>query len=172
MSDDLQRLHAIADAAIDAGIDVLAAAVWPKDDGTLAKAPLMLHGHLDAHHDRDLIRRQLADPYKPTSVPDEFEVVVGIVPGSAGLLVLDCDVKKGKAGEASLKALIAEHGEFVTAAWRTPSGGVNVLLRKPPAAVYGNFSPWPGIDVRADGGWVVAPGNNAAGAEWTWLGPK
>src|SRR5262249_6122974 len=35
-------------------------------------------------------------------------------------------------------------------------------------AAYGNHSPWPGIDVRADGGWVVAPGNRGRGGEWSW----
>jgi hypothetical protein len=166
----LSRLYAIADEAIAAGVDVLVAAVWVKADGTVGKAPLTLHSHLDAHGDVQRIRQELAfPPHVPTGVPEDHEVVVGAVPGSGGFVLLDCDVKAGKVGRASLEALVAEHGNFVTSAWRTPSGGANVLLRKPPGASYGNSSPWPGIDVRADGGWVVAPGNTCAGGSWAWL---
>lgn len=166
----LKRLFTIAGEAIDAGLDVLPAAVWLKDDGTLDKAPLTLDGHLNAHHDRQRIYQELADiPHKPKEVPEAYEVVVGIVPGSAGLVTLDADVKRGKRGKPALDALRVEHGDFVTSAWRSPSGGVNVLLRKPAGARYGNHSPWPGIDVRADGGWMVAPGNTCVGGEWVWL---
>lgn len=169
----LEHLASVADAAIAAGFDVLAAAVWPKDDGTLSKAPLHMHGHLDAHRDRQLIRQQLAvPPYMPPSVPREFEVVVGFVPGSGGCVVLDADVKLGKVGMVTLKALADEHGQFHTAVWRTPSGGRNVLLTKPTGATFSNTSPWQGIDVRADGGWCVAPGCCSVGGEWAWLPPS
>lgn len=165
----LQRLYVIADEAIDAGMEVLPAAVWLKDDGTLDKSPLLPHGHLQAHRDRVRIRQELADPPNvPKDVPEVFEVVVGMRPGSAGFVVLDADVKHGKVGEAALKGLVAEHGDFLSASWRTPSGGGNVLLRKPPGAAYSNVTPWPGIDVRADGGWVVAPGNTCEGGAWEW----
>jgi hypothetical protein len=166
----LERLFVIADEAIAAGMDVLPAAVWVKPDGTVGKAPLLPHGHLGAHRDRQRICQELADvPHVPTGVPENFEVVVGVRPGSGGFVLLDADIKAGKAGEASMEALRAEHGDFATAAWRTPSGGVNVLLRKPPGAAYSNHSAWDGIDVRADGGWVVAPGNICVGGRWAWL---
>ena len=151
--DHLAALFAAADAAIAADFAVLPAATWLKTDGALGKAPLLAHGHLEAHRDGQLIRRQLADPPRvPAGVPAAFEVVVGFVPGSGGHLVADCDVKAGKVGLDTLRALVAQHGDFVTSVWRSPSGGVNVLLRKPPGACYSNVSPWPGIDVRADGG--------------------
>jgi replicative DNA helicase len=166
----LEHLFAVADDDIAAGFDVLPAAVWLKDDGTLDKAPLLAHGHLQAHRDRQLIRQQLVDPpHVPKEVPKDFEVVVGFRPGSGGCGVLDCDVKHGKAGEAAYRALVAEHGEFVDSAWRSPSGGVNILFRKPLGQAYGNHSPWPGIDVRADGGWVVSPGNTCVGGTWRWV---
>lgn len=166
-----ERLFGIADDIIANDYDLLPAAVWPRDDGTLAKAPLLKHGHLDAHRDPQLIREQLIDPpHVPKLVPEEFEVVVGYIPGSGNCGVLDADVKHGSVGTRTLQQLIAEHGNFVGAAWRSASGGINVLFRKPPDAAYGNASPWAGIDVRVDNGWVVAPGNEAAGKKWEWIG--
>jgi hypothetical protein len=166
----LTRLFAVADQCINAGCEVLPVAVWVKDDTTVAKAPLLAHAHLQAHRDPRLIRQQLVSPpHVSDRVPPGFEVAVGFVPGSGGFLVLDCDVKHGKAGLESLRALQHEFGDFATAAWVTPSGGVNVLLRKPPGAEFSNHSPWEGIDVRADGGWVVAPGNRCKGGEWRWI---
>ncbi len=165
----LGLLFVTADEAIAAGFDVLPAAVWLKPDGTLGKAPLLVSGHLGAHRDRQLIKEQLIDPpHRPPSVPKGYEVVVGVVPGSGGCGVLDCDVKNGKAGQETYRALVAQYGEFVTAAWRSPSGGANVLFRKPTGASYGNHSPWPGIDVRSDGGWVVAPGCTTSWGSWRW----
>ena len=55
-SDRLSHLFAIADDIIDHGYDVMPAAVWVKPDGTVCKAPLLVRGHLQAHHDRQLIR--------------------------------------------------------------------------------------------------------------------
>ena len=165
----LGRLFVIADEAITAGFDVLPAAVWLKPDGTLGKAPLLVSGHLGAHRDRQLIREQLIDPpHKPPSVPEGSEVVVGMVPGSGGCGVLDCDAKLGKLGLESLRALVAQHGDFVGAAWRSPSRGTNVVFRKPTGASYGNHSSWPGIDVRSDNGWVVAPGCTTPWGSWVW----
>ena len=110
----LAELFAVADEAIDAGVDVIPAAVWVRPDGTVAKRPLTVHGHLEAHRDRQLIRQQLVDPpHVPSDVPAGFEVVVAVVPGSGGFVLLDCDVKSGKAGSASLQALMADHGGFV-----------------------------------------------------------
>jgi AAA domain/Bifunctional DNA primase/polymerase, N-terminal len=166
----LDRLFALADEAIDDGYDVLPAAVWLKPDGTLGKAPLLVRGHLEAHHDRQLIREQIINPHVSPKVPSEYEVVIGIVPGSAGRGLLDFDVKGGKLGRVVYEELVAEHGPFVRAAWHSPSGGRNVLFIKPPGATYSNVSPWSdrGVDVRVDSGWVVAPGNETSWGAWEW----
>jgi hypothetical protein len=167
----LEELFAVGDDAIDAGFSVLVAAVWVKDDGTLAKAPLHMRGHIEAHRDKQLIRQQLVTPpHASLRVPDEYEVVVGFVPGAGDCVVLDGDVKGGKAGRTSMVQLEKDHGHFVEAAWCSPSGGVNVLLRKPPGERYGNRTPegWDGIDVRGDAGWVVAPGCRCVGGAWEW----
>jgi hypothetical protein len=166
----LTALFALAGQCIDAEFAVLPAWVWRKPDGTLDKRPGFVHGHLEAHRDRQLIVRQLIDPpHRGPDVPDHAEVVVAFVPGSGGCGVLDCDVKNGKAGRDSFLALRSEYGDFDTAAWRSPSGGRNVLFRSPAGAAYSNRSPWTGIDVRANNGWVVAPGQSCSGGEWKWL---
>jgi hypothetical protein len=165
----LTLLFAVADEAIDAHIDVFPAAVWVRDDGTVAKSPLTRNGHLDAHQDRQRIRQELiTPPHIPSGVPDDYETVVAIVPGSGHKGVLDCDVKHGAAGHEALVALVRQYGEFYKAVWSTPSGGANILFEKPLGASYGNTSPWPGIDVRADAGWVVAPGNVCSAGAWQW----
>lgn len=165
--DRLEQLFAIADTAIEAGFDVLPAAVTRGSDGRLNKAPLLIHGHLDAHRQPQQIRQQLVSP--PVRLPEGAEMVVGFVPGSGGCGVLDCDIKDGKPGFDTLARLVDTHGPFVGSAWHSPSGGTNILFRKPRGARYGNRSPWPGIDVRADNGWVVAPGSACSGGRWTWI---
>jgi hypothetical protein len=81
-------------------------------------------------------------------------------------------MKLNKGGIRSLKALVAEHGNFVGSVWRTPSGGLNVLFHKPPDTALTNFSPWAGIDVRADNGWVVLPSNHSMHGRWEWVAPS
>jgi hypothetical protein len=166
---ELAKKFALADEIIEAGFNVLPAWAWPGPDGTLKKAPGLAHGHLDAHRDRQRSRQELANPYRPASVPPEAEVVVGFVPGSGGCGVLDCDIKNDKCGKQSYEKLRAEHGPFVGAAWKSPSGGVNILFRKPEGATYGNHSPWLSIDVRSDGGWAVSPGSNCTYGSWRWV---
>jgi len=166
----LTRLFALADQCIDAGFDVFPAAVWARDDGTVAKAPLLRNGHLGAHRDRQTIRQQLIDPpHQPSGVPDHYETVVAFVPGSGGCGCLDCDVKHGKAGKQALADLVTQYqDDWLKAVWNSPSGGANILFHKAPGKALGNTSPWPGIDVRADNGWVVAPGNVTSVGAWTW----
>lgn len=165
----LAALWRLAASIIDAGYDVLPAAIWRNTDGTVSKAPLLTNGHLGAHRDKQLIYQQLTTPpHYPKTVPQSHEVVVAFVPGSGECGVLDCDVKHGKAGQAALSDLVTQHGTFYGAVWNSPSGGANILFAKPPDTAYSNVSPWPGIDVRADNGWVVAPGNDTPLGAWTW----
>lgn len=81
---------------------------------------------------------------------------LGIATGT-GLLVLDVD---GEAGRTSLKALEAEHGGLPKGyRVRTPSGGFHAYLRVPAGVSTrtdaGRIAL--GIDLRGDGGYVVAP---------------
>lgn len=74
-----------------------------------------------------------------------------------GLLVIDLDVKGGEDGTASLLSWVAANGNLpATAVARTRSGGQHHYY-----IVEGSFKNrrgfLPGIDLRSDGGYVVAP---------------
>src|SRR5215212_1860805 len=88
---------------------------------------------------------------------------VGIVTGPlSGLLVLDVD---GERGEEKLKEL----GHPVTPMVRTPSGGLHLYFKHPGGDVRTGIRVAPELDVKAAGGYVVAPpsvGPNGRPYEW------
>lgn len=95
---------------------------------------------------------------------------VGIATGR-DLVVLDVDVKNGRNGAAALELLdlIGLPGSFRV---RTPSGGTHVYLKHDEAI--GNaveLSDYPGIDIRGEGGLVVAPGSTVGGVEYVAVAP-
>jgi putative DNA primase/helicase len=76
---------------------------------------------------------------------------------ASGIVVLDIDPRHG--GEGSLAALEAEHGPLPPT-WRflTGGGGEHILFRHPGGTVKNSAGKvGPGIDVRGDGGYIVAP---------------
>ncbi len=83
--------------------------------------------------------------------------------GACGLVVIDLDRKPGKPdGVAAFDDLLNEHDADISACpiVATPSGGYHVYFRQPEGRTLGNRTgnlP-PGIDVRGQGGFVVAPG--------------
>ena len=83
---------------------------------------------------------------------------LGIVTGEAtGIVALDIDPRHD--GDATLSRLEAEHGALPPT-WRflTGSGGEHILLRHPGGVVANSAGKvGPGIDVRGDGGYLVAP---------------
>jgi len=83
---------------------------------------------------------------------------LGIVTGEAtGIVALDIDPRHD--GDATLSRLEAEHGRLPPT-WRflTGGGGEHILLRHPGGAVANSAGKvGPGIDVRGDGGYLVAP---------------
>jgi hypothetical protein len=85
------------------------------------------------------------------------EANVGIVTGAvSGLVVLDVDPEKD--GEASLAALEATFGSLPdTLVVRTGGGGRHLYFAHPGEPVPCAVGLGPGLDVRGDGGYVVAP---------------
>jgi hypothetical protein len=85
-------------------------------------------------------------------------------------VVLDIDPPHG--GHASLAAVLAEHGSLPGGRTvRTGSGGAHIYLAHPGVKVRNNAGTklGPGIDVRGDGGYVIAPpSRHASGAVYTW----
>jgi len=85
------------------------------------------------------------------------EMNIGIVTGSvSGLAVLDVDPRHG--GEASLRQLEEVHGGLAaTAEAETGGGGRHLYLQLPPRLLRSRTGLAAGIDLRAEGGMVVAP---------------
>lgn len=86
------------------------------------------------------------------------------------LVVIDVDLKHDKNGYAVLKALRSKGDRLVeTLSVKTPSGGVHLYYSvdrekniRSGANVLGK-----GVDIRADGGFVVAPGSTVNGRKYT-----
>ncbi len=149
--------------------DVLKFALWYARRGWSVlpcrpgrKEPLSPHGCRDATTDTDTIRGWWR--CWPTAN-------VGIATGRAsGLLVLDVD---GTEGEDSLAALVADHGAMPhTVEALTPGGGRHIYFRYPsgrPVRCATRLGGWPGLDVRADGGYVIAPpSGHPSGRCYVW----
>lgn len=94
---------------------------------------------------------------------------LGIVTGSlSGILVIDVDA--GHGGDESLKELVRLHGPLpptVTAI--TGGGGRHLYFRHPGGEIHNRVGLYPGIDLRGDGGYVVAPPSlHASGKHYVW----
>jgi hypothetical protein len=110
-----------------------------------------------------------------TSDPEAARALMEGSPGKnlavatgAGLLVLDIDTAKG--GMETLKALEAKHGALPeTLRVRTGSGGLHYYLRVSDRVGNSVSKLGPGVDVRGDGGLVVAPPSmHKSGGAYTW----
>lgn len=99
---------------------------------------------------------------------------LGIATGErSGIVVIDVDDKNGKSGSDTLAALVAEHGPLPpTYTVATPTGGYHLYFRRPETDEwrFGNGKAGclgEGLDVRGDGGMVVAPGSETRAAMGT-----
>lgn len=127
-----------------------------------AKHPLIPNGVHGATTDEATVR------YWWTESPDAN---VGVAAGK-GLLVIDIDAKSN--GLKSLAELEAQHGALpTTPTVATGGGGKHFYLRLPEGATISNRAGVaPGIDVRSDAGYVVAPPSlHASGHRYEWTVP-
>lgn len=124
------------------------------------KRPATEHGLKDASTDPDTIRAWWAR--WPAA-----NIGIALPPD---VLAVDIDVK-GVDGFASLAAMTAEHGELPpTRTAETTTGGWHLYFRKPPELrVKNRVGIRPGIDVRARGGYLVAPPSTIDGKAYRWL---
>jgi hypothetical protein len=124
------------------------------------------HGHLDATVSTSLIERWFG-----LCIP---EANLGV--STQRLVVVDVDPRDG--GDESLKKLEAEHGELPLT-WRalTGGGGEHIIYAAPNGVAVGNVVAkqmtdpplGPGIDVRARGGYIVAPpSRHISGGVYAW----
>jgi hypothetical protein len=116
---------------------------------SVGKQPRTKNGFLDATTDQGQIRQWWS------KWPDAN---IGIRTGSvSGLLVVDVDEKNGKHGGENLAAIAAPFGGLPATPTATTGSGQHLFFRHPDAAVRGSASKLAdGVDVRADGGYVVA----------------
>jgi len=96
---------------------------------------------------------------------------VGIVTGSkSGIFVLDVDPKNG--GDLTYETLLMEHGQFPDT-WQVITGtkGRHLYFRYPAFPVRNVAGLFQGIDIRGDGGQVVAPPSiHPNGTPYEWDG--
>ena len=94
---------------------------------------------------------------------------VGIVTGAlSGLVVLDVDPRHG--GDKSLQALERKHGRLPkTIESITGGGGRHVYFSHPGRVTRNRTNIKPGIDLRGDGGCIVAPPSvHPSGKRYRW----
>lgn len=125
------------------------------------KKPLTAHGFKDATRDLAQIRAWW------TETPNAN---IGIATGDAGLVVVDVDAKNGAQGPESWRDLRAELGlDDNTPTVETPTGGLHVYYRANGTPVRNSAGKLgPGLDVRAVGGYVVAPPSRTPQGEYGW----
>jgi len=86
----------------------------------------------------------------------------------SGLVVLDVDTAHG--GESSLTTLLGEAALPVTPVVRTGSGGRHIYFAHPARRIRNAVGLRPGLDLRGDGGYVVAPPSlHASGGRYEWI---
>ena len=118
------------------------------------KNPLTTHGFKDASADKQVIN-DWWDKHPNANI--------GLPTGKTNnLVVVDVDVKNDAGGMASLKQLQDECGEFDTRVVHTPSGGLHFYFKYPQDVdtIKNRTNMKPGVDIRADGGYVIAPGSS------------
>jgi hypothetical protein len=127
-----------------------AARGWPVFPCKADKQPLTKHGFLDASVEAAAIRSWWGEyPH----------ALVGIDTGRAGLVVVDVDVSGDKPGRKNWAKLVEELGSDLedTATTRTRSGGWHRYYRDNGDHVKCSEGALaPALDVRADGGYVIA----------------
>lgn len=136
-----------------------------KDCDSPGKHPSTPHGYKDATVD-------------PKKVEVMFRVAprnIAIQTGKASnLIVLDIDPRNG--GDRSLKRLVQKYGKPPkTLSVNSGGGGKHFYFRYPESIkkIKGNPLPgWPGIDIKADGGSIIAPpSRHISGGYYQWVDP-
>jgi hypothetical protein len=89
---------------------------------------------------------------------------LGIVCGSiSGVVVIDVDPKNG----GDVKETLSKYHTNLVAI--TPSGGAHLYFKHPGVSVSNKVGVTPGVDIRGDGGYVVAPPSVTPKGEYRWV---
>lgn len=128
-----------------------AAQGWPVFPISKTKAPLTAHGFKDASTDPEQIRRWWAQT--PAA---NVAIATGAV---SGLIVIDIDIdhEAGKYGDDVFREWVNDNGVYIdTKTAVTGRGGKHLYFRTTKS--YGcKVNALPGVDIRGEGGYVVAP---------------
>ena len=123
-----------------------------------AKHPRTRHGLKDATTDETTIRKWF------TKWPNAN---IGLLTGGGRFVVLDIDPLHG--GNVSLETLETERGPFPRTVTASTGGGGCHYLFADPGGLRNKQGVMPGMDVRADGGYIVAaPSIHASGGVYEW----
>src|SRR5258708_4983154 len=101
------------------------------------------------------------------------EAGIGIVTGAiSDLVVLDIDSRHG--GDASMERLEQQHDRLpATVECRSGGGGRHLYFAHPGRLVRNKVGLAPGVDLRGDGGYVVAPPSlHASGQRYSWVADR
>ncbi|MCO4276716.1 bifunctional DNA primase/polymerase [Pseudarthrobacter sp. HLT3-5] len=128
--------------------------LWPNGKTPLLSKKNGAEGYKDATTDPGQIRRWWND-YPNANV--------GIAAGLSGLLCPDLDVKNGEDGPGEYAKLVAGLDLPDPVVVTTASGGFHYYYRGHAGSTAGIR---PGVDVRSDGGYVVAPGSVVNGKRY------
>lgn len=127
-----------------------------------AKAPLHARGHRAAT-DNAYVARSWFDAYPRANIAAATGVPSGIV-------VVDIDVRNGTAGFATAAELCGlgptESPDTLTV--DTPSGGQHWYFRHPGGTVRCKTGVRPGVDLKADGGYVLCPNSSVGGRRYDY----
>ncbi len=175
----LSLLHKESQASLDSAVEYVNRgwAVFPLHsvkDGvctcgeaicSIGKHPRIDHGFKDATTDEPKVNEWWS------KWPDAN---IGIATGSrSGIVVLDVDVAKGTkpSGEATLDELRSTHGALpATITSLTGGGGKHFFFRYQKAVMNSRVGFLPGLDIRGDGGYVVAPPSlHKSGRRYEWM---
>lgn len=103
--------------------------------------------------------------FGPDAPPSNIAIRTGEV---SGVTVFDID--PGKGGRETWAEAVAQKGEPHTLIARTGSGGMHILFQYNSALRTAGNVLGPGVDVRNDGGYIVAPPSyHASGGVYKWL---
>lgn len=134
---------------------------WPVFPCRPSKKPFTEHGFKDATVDH----AQIVAWWRKWP-----EAQIGVACGAAGLCVVDLDMGSGKDGIAAFSRLEEEHGpHWCGLIACTPRGGRHLIYLMPDEPVANGVDiveKKSGIDVRADGGYIVVPSPSSPGRNW------
>jgi len=123
------------------------------------KKPLTKHGFKEASNDPETIAA-----WKATYPNANIALPTGSI---NDLVVVDVDIKGGVNGLASLQHLEDQVGTLETYTVKTPSGGFHYYFKHPNEPIKNRVNFRDGIDIRGDGGYVLAVGSSIDGNEYT-----